>query len=328
MPDCGVHCLRFAFVCFLSRYTPPFRQWICTSLPGNQNQRPRAKPAAAGFAASAHVPRGMPCVSCRTAHKLIQSGHGMPLYKGIEAIIRTLLEMWFQKKLLQQPDECFLETLQKLWDSHCNAMRLSAQLVMPLVCGPAGRIVPVACVCACWCGVVWRGVAWRGVVWCGVVWCGVGCGVWGVGCGVWGLVWCAEGAVTRRQWPGCLPTGTGKRAGLCVLCARCVLVCCCIAGPVHTRTWPALLCRCLCAVTQGLIGPLHRACHAAPSVLSAWCRTAWCSALHCTVCALLHCCCGQRAVGSGTPATHCLTAWGQWAVQLLQCTASLPGGSG
>ena len=25
---------------------------------------------------------------------------------------------------------------------------------------------------------------------------------------------------------------------------------------------------------------------------------------------------------------HCLTARGQWAVQLLQCTASLPGGSG
>ena len=46
------------------------------------------------------------------------------------------------------------------------------------------------------------------------------------------------------------------------------------------------------------------------------------------------------AVGSGTPATHCHTAWGQWAVQLLQrtallhggiglqCTAPLPGGSG
>ena len=33
---------------------------------------------------------------------------------------------------------------------------------------------------------------------------------------------CAEGAVTKRQRPGCLPTGTGKRAGLCVLCARCV----------------------------------------------------------------------------------------------------------
>ena len=25
---------------------------------------------------------------------------------------------------------------------------------------------------------------------------------------------------------------------------------------------------------------------------------------------------------------HCLTAWGQWAVELLQCTASLPEGSG
>ena len=64
-----------------------------------------------------------------------------------------------------------------------------------------------------WCGVVWCGVVWCGVVWCGVVWCGV---VW---CGV---VWCAEGAVTKGQRPGCLPTGTGKRAGLCVLCARCV----------------------------------------------------------------------------------------------------------
>ena len=34
------------------------------------------------------------------------------------------------------------------------------------------------------------------------------------------------------------------------------------------------------------------------------------------------------AVGSGTPAIHRLTAWGQQAVQLLQCTASLPWGSG
>ena len=56
-----------------------------------------------------------------------------------------------------------------------------------------------------------QGVVWCGVVWCGVVWCGV--------------VWCAEGAVTRRQRPGCLPTGTGKRAGLCVLCAHRVYVC-------------------------------------------------------------------------------------------------------
>ena len=36
------------------------------------------------------------------------------------------------------------------------------------------------------------------------------------------------------------------------------------------------------------------------------------------------------AVGSVTLAIHCLTAWGQWAVQLLQCTATPPGtvGSG
>ena len=65
----------------------------------------------------------------------------------------------------------------------------------------AGGVVVVCCGVV-WCGVVWCGVVWCGVVWCGVVWCGV---VW---CGV---VWCAEGAVTRRQWPGCLPTGTGKR---------------------------------------------------------------------------------------------------------------------
>ena len=30
------------------------------------------------------------------------------------------------------------------------------------------------------------------------------------------------------------------------------------------------------------------------------------------------------AVSSGTAALHCLTAWGQWAVQLLQYTDSLP----
>ena len=41
--------------------------------------------------------------------------------------------------------------------------------------------------------------------------------------------------------------------------------------------------------------------------------------------ALPHC---LGAVGSATPAMHCLTAWGQWAVELLQCTAPLPGGSG
>ena len=38
------------------------------------------------------------------------------------------------------------------------------------------------------------------------------------------VVWCAEGAVTRRQRPGCLATGTGKREG-CVSYARAVCEC-------------------------------------------------------------------------------------------------------
>ena len=42
----------------------------------------------------------------------------------------------------------------------------------------------------------------------------------------------------------------------------------------------------------------------------------------------IHCRTALGAVGSGTPAMHCLTAWGQRAVELLQCTAPLPGGSG
>ena len=46
----------------------------------------------------------------------------------------------------------------------------------------------------------------------------------------------------------------------------------------------------------------------------------------CSPCnALPHC---LGAVGNATPALHCPTAWGQWAVQLLQCTASLPGAVG
>ena len=73
------------------------------------------------------------------------------------------------------------------------------------------------------------------------------------------------------------------------------------------------------------MGPLHPACRAAPSVLFVWCRTAWCCALHCTVCALLHGCCGQGGVGS---VTHCHAAWGLWAVEILLHTAALPEGSG
>ena len=88
-------------------------------------------------------------------------------------------------------------------------------------------------------------------------------------------------------------------------CTPSLSACWCIAGPVHSRTWPALLCRRPCAVSQGRIGPLQPACNSCY--------------------ALPHC---LGAVGSGTPAIHCLTAWGQWAVELLQRTASLPWGSG
>ena len=41
------------------------------------------------------------------------------------------------------------------------------------------------------------------VSWCGVVWCGV-----------------PKALLPKGKRPGCLPTGKGKRAGLCVLCAR------------------------------------------------------------------------------------------------------------
>ena len=42
----------------------------------------------------------------------------------------------------------------------------------------------------------------------------------------------------------------------------------------------------------------------------------------------MHCLTALGAVGNAIPAMHRLTAWGQWAVQLLQYTAALSGGSG
>ena len=42
----------------------------------------------------------------------------------------------------------------------------------------------------------------------------------------------------------------------------------------------------------------------------------------------MHCPTALGAVGSATPAMQGLTAWGQWTVQLLQCAAAPPGGSG
>ena len=42
----------------------------------------------------------------------------------------------------------------------------------------------------------------------------------------------------------------------------------------------------------------------------------------------INCRTAQGAAGNATLAIPCLTTWGQWAVQLLQCTATPPGGGG
>ena len=114
-----------------------------------------------------------------------------------------------------------------------------------------------------------RGVALRGggvaiqsignqwLVWCGVVWCGV---VW---CGV---VWCAEGAVTRRQWPGCLPMGTGKREG-CVCSARAVCRCVVIGGKGGSRGNLVVTLLALGVVWCGVV----------------WCGVVWCGVVWCGV---------------------------------------------
>ena len=154
---------------------------------------------------------------------------------------------------------------------------------------------------------------------------------------------CAEGAGTRRQRPGCLPTGTGKREGCvskCVLCASVLLhsrtsahshlAGIALPTPVRSHTGshrPTAPCLPRCTISAFCVVPhclvlcnaLHCVC---PAALKLWAEGSG----QCNSCnALPHC---LGAVGSATPAIHCLTAWGQWAVQLLLNTASLPGGSG
>ena len=164
-----------------------------------------------------------------------------------------------------------------------------------------------------WCGVVWCGVVWCGVVWCGVVWCGVvWCGVVGWS-GVWcGVVWCAEGAVTRRQWPGCLPMGTGKREGYVSWCALCASV--------------LLYSRDLCSVSLG------RDCSA-----DACARSDRVYGAHCTASAVLHqqyFVCGAALLGAVLRTALCVprrtagVGTGQWAAEPLQCIASLLAGGG
>ena len=154
---------------------------------------------------------------------------------------------------------------------------------------------------------------------------------------------CAEGAVTKRQWPRCLPTGTGKREG----CApKCVL---CAGVQLHSRT-SAL------SHLAGVALPTPVPSHIGSSRPTAPCvarctMSAFCLVPHCLVVwTALHCVCPvalhlwaegsglwkacitlphhAEAMGSETRTTHSLSALGQWALELLQCTALLPWGSG
>ena len=61
------------------------------------------------------------------------------------------------------------------------------------------------------------------------------------------------------------------------------------------------------------------------------CAVLCCAVSCCAVLCVVPCCCfwrGMGALGSGTPAMHLSPACGHLATELLQCTATLPGGSG
>ena len=133
-------------------------------------------------------------------------------------------------------------------------------------------VVLCCCVVLGWVGLGWVGLGWVGLGWvvlccvvlcCVVLCCVVLCCV--VLCCV--VLCCVVLCCVVPK--ALLPEGNGRdvypriqvNGWGCVCCVRCVLVCCCIAGPVHTRTWPALLCRRLCAVTQG---------HSASCVAMGW----------------------------------------------------------
>ena len=82
--------------------------------------------------------------------------------------------------------------------------------------------------------------------------------------------------------------------------------------------WAVLLPLCTASLLRG--SGQWNSCNALPRCLGAV------GTGHCySCCAVPH---SSGAVGSGTPAMHCRIAWGQWAVELVQYTASLPRGSG
>ena len=191
---------------------------------------------------------------------------------------------------------------------------------------PMGGHLVLCCIVLC-CVVLCCVVLCCAVLCCVVLYCVVLCCVV-LRCVV---VCCAEGAVTRRQWPGCLPTGTGKREGYVSKCALCASVLLYsrtsalshLAGialptPVHSHTGssratapcvPCCTISAFCVVLHCLVlcTALHRVC---PAALHLWAEGSgqWIS---CNP--LPHC---LEAVGSATPPTNCLTACGQWAGSL------------
>ena len=129
------------------------------------------------------------------------------------------------------------------------------------------------------------------VLCCVVVWCGVVCCVVPI---------------------ALLPEGNGRdvyprvQVNGRAVCrsARCVPVCCCTTGTSAQLQWAG----------AALPTPVHD--HTGYIGLSTFCNS--CNAPpHCL-----------WAVGSGTLAMHRHTACGQWAVELLLCTATVPGGNG
>ena len=98
---------------------------------------------------------------------------------------------------------------------------------------------------------------------------------------------------------------------------------------VHCHTAWGQWAHCMGAVGSGqwncVCSPLHCLRAVGSGTPAVHCHTAWVSGQWYSCGTLPHC---LGAVGSGTSSVHCFIALGQWAVVLLQYTATLPRGSG
>ena len=155
------------------------------------------------------------------------------------------------------------------------------------------------------------------------------------------MLWCvvvSKGVKWCHVLKALLPEGNGRdvypRAqvngrAMCVVCALCACVLLHSRTSAHSHLAGSALPTPVPSHTGSRrpTAPCMRRCTISACCVVPHCLLL-CTTLHCTVCAPLHCNWGQRAVGSGYPATHCHTTWRLWAVELLQRIASLPRGSG